>query len=330
MTLAVPIGLAGAGAVGWAGLALWFDGPRWRLLAGALAVGFVVVALGAPLVLRPRRRGVAALVVLWLVVLGWWMRIPPRADRDWQPDVARLPSAEIRGDLLTVHNVRDFAYRSEADFRQRWETRTYDLSQIRGVDLFLCFWGPTLVAHTIMSWEFTDGQHLAVSIETRKERGEEYSALRGFFRQYELYYVVADERDVVRLRTNHRGERVFLYRLRGSPALARALLVAYLEEVNRLAAQPQWYNAFTRNCTTSIRLHVWEAGIRNTLDWRVLANGRGDAMLYERGDIDTSLPFAEVRARSDITARARATAADVRFSDRIRENLPPRPAPPPP
>jgi len=151
---------------------------------------------------RPMRRALTAFLVLWLVVLAWWLRIPPRADRDWQPDVARVATADIDGDVVTIHNVRDFDYRSDTDFTERWEDRTYDLSRLGGVDLFMSFWGPTLLAHTIVSWEFDDGRHLAVSIETRKERGEVYSALRGFFRQYELYYVVADERDVVRLRTN--------------------------------------------------------------------------------------------------------------------------------
>src|SRR5439155_12700585 len=164
-----------------------------------------------------------------------------------------------------------FDYRSDTDFTERWEDRTYDLSRLGGVDLFMSFWGPTLLAHTIVSWEFDDGRHLAVSIETRKERGEVYSALRGFFRQYELYSVVADERDVVRLRTNYRGERVFLYRLRGSPELARRLLVSYLEQINRLAQTPRWYNALTHNCTTTIRFHAQQAAVRNPLDWRLFA-----------------------------------------------------------
>jgi len=325
--LLVPPAIAIAGALGWAGLALWFDGPAARPLAGALTVGFVVVALATLILVRPMRRALGAVLVLWLAVLGWWLLIPARADRDWQPDVARLASADIHGDVVTIHNVRDFDYRSETDFTERWEDRTYDLSRLRGADLFLSFWGPTLIAHTILSWEFDGGKPLAISIETRKERGEEYSALRGFFRQYELYYVVADERDVVRLRTNYRGERVFLYRLRGSPALVRRLLLSYLEQINRLAQTPRWYNALTQNCTTTIRFHAQQAAVRNPLDWRLFANGRADELLYERGDIDTSLPLAALRARSDITATARAADQDARFSDLIRQGIPSRPPP---
>ena len=155
------------------------------------------------------------------------------------------------------------------------------------MDLFLSFWGPTQIAHTIVSWEFDDGQHLAISIETRKEKGESYSALRGFFRQYELYYVVADERDLVGLRTNYRGEQVYLYRIRVPRSQARALLVDYLDEVNQLADHPQWYNALTQNCTTTIRGHAQNIGAGGRLDWRLLANGHLDQLLYERGQIDT-------------------------------------------
>jgi hypothetical protein len=312
-------------AISWASLALWFDGPSSRPLAGLLAGGFLAAVVGVVAVVRPLGRGLVFVAVLWLLVLGWWLSIPPGNDRDWQPDVARLPRATFQGDIVIVHNVRDFDYASETEFTERWEDRTYDLSRVRGADLFLSYWGPTLIAHTIMSWEFDDGRHLAISIETRKEKGETYSALRGFFRQYELYYVVADERDVVRLRTNYRGEQVFLYRLRATPERARAALRSYLAEVNHLVETPEWYNAFTHNCTTTIRFHVQQAGIHNPWNWRILANGKGDELLYRRGNINTSLPFAEVRARSDITAKAKATDRDAHFSERIREGLLPRP-----
>jgi hypothetical protein len=312
-------------ALGWAGLALWFDGPSSRLLAGLVAGGFLFTAAGVLALVRPLRRGLVLLGVLWLLVLAWWLSIPPRNGRDWQADVARVASATRDGDTVTIHNLRDFDYSSETDFVERWEDRTYDLSHVRGADMFISYWGPTLIAHTIMSWEFDGGRNLAISIETRKEKGETYSALRGFFRQYELYYVVADERDVVRLRTNYRGEQVFLYRLRSSPGRARATLESYLGEVDRLTRKPRWYNAFTHNCTTTIRGHVQHAGVHNPWDWRILANGKGDELLYSRGIINTSLPFAEVRARSDITAKANAADRDPAFSQRIREGLLPRP-----
>jgi len=215
--------------------------------------------------------------------------------------------------------VRNFKYRSESDCDQRWETRSYNLDGIHGVDLFLLFWGPTHIAHTIASWEFDDGQHLAISIETCKEEGESYSAIRGFFHQYKLYYVVADERDVVGLRTNYRGEQVYLYRIRVPASQARALLVDYLDQVNRLADHPQWYNALTQNCTTTIHCHAQTVGAGGRLEWRLLANGHLDELLYERGQIDTDLPFADLRARSNITEKAKAADDSPDFSARIRQ-----------
>ncbi len=182
--------------------------------------------------------------------------------------------------------------------------------------------GPTLIAHTITSWDFGGGQHLAISIETRKEKGESYSAVRGFFRKYELYYVVADERDVVRLRTNYRGEQAYLYRIHMTPEGARALLLDYLRQVNLLAEHPRWYNALTHNCTTMIRYHMKEVGGSRPWDWRILANGRLDQLGYERGTIDTSLPFPELKQRSNITMKAQATGSAADFSARIRDGLP--------
>jgi hypothetical protein len=264
---------------------------------------------------------------LFLLFAGWYATVRPSNDRDWSPEVARPPITVRRGNLLVVQNVRNFDYRSATDYTERWEERTYDLDRIAGVDLFLSYWGSPSIAHTIVSWDFTDGQHLAVSIETRKERGEDYSALRGFFREYELYYVAADERDLIGLRTDHRDEQVYLYRVRMSPAAARDLLLDYAQAMNDLAAHPRWYNALVDNCTTGIRVHVQHIGAARPWDWRMLVNGYIDQMLYERGAIDTALPFAELRQASNVVARARAADHADDFSARIRAGLPPRPEP---
>jgi hypothetical protein len=320
----IPIAIVLLLGVGWSVLALWFDGPASRPLAGALAALFALTCAGAAVRLRPFRRAALAVAVAIGLVVAWWLSIPPRNDRDWMPDVARLPHARVDGDRITIENVRDFHYRSENDFDVRWETRTWDLSKLRGVDLYLSSWGSPYIVHTIMSWEFADAPPLAISIETRKERGESYSAVRGFFRQYELYYVVADERDVVALRTNQRGERVWLYRLHTSPELARAVLLDYLREIDALAEHPRWYNALTHNCTTTIRYHVREVAPTRPLSWKLLVNGYLDQLAYERGTVDTSLPFDELRAESEITERARAIGDAPDFSARIRAGLPGR------
>jgi hypothetical protein len=302
----------------WATLALWFDGPSSRPLAASMCSAIATVSLCLAVRVRPYSRGLLAAIVPSLLVMAWWMSIAPSTSRDWAPDVARTAQAVFRGSSVTIWNVRNFNYRSETDYDQRWESRTYDLGSIRGFDLFLSYWGPTQIAHTIASWDFNDGRHLAISIETRKENGESYSALRGFYRQYELHYVVADERDLIGLRANFRGEQVYLYRVRISVPQARALLIDYLNQVNRIVAHPEWYNAIMHNCTTTIREHGQNVGDSGRWDLRLLLNGRLDQLLYERGQIDTTLPFADLRARSNITEKAAAAAGSAFFSARIR------------
>lgn len=304
----------------WGGLALHFAGPR--ALATALPIVWVAGGLALLLRVRPPRRALLWFAAAFAVLLLWWGRIEPRNDRDWMEDVARPPTGEVRGDLLTLHDVRDFDYRSDTDFTPRWETRTYDLSRLRGLDLFFSHWGSPAIAHTIMSWDFDDGQHLAISIETRKEKGESYSAVAGFFKQYELYYVAADERDVIRVRTNVRGEEVYLYRLRVPLRNARALLLDYVRRMNALAATPAFYDAATQNCTTTIRTHTRHIGAARPWDWRLLVNGYLDQLLYEEGILDPELPFAEVKRRGRVDERARAAGDAPDFSARIRDGVP--------
>lgn len=320
-SLQAAAALAVAAAAVWAALALLLDGPPSRPLAGLLSA-LVLLASALPL-LAGRGRWRAAAALPFLLVLGWWLGLRPSNQRDWQPDVARAPRAERAGSEVTVHDVRSFHYRgSEADVDPRYETRRYDLERLSGLDLFVSFWGPTLYAHTILSFQFTDAPPLAVSIETRKEKGESYSALRGFFRQYELVYVAADERDVVRLRTGYRGETVYLYRLATTRERVRALFEQYLDEMTALAREPRWYNALTYSCTTTIWHNVKAIAPDSPFDWRLLLNGYLDELAWERGMVDRSLPLAVLRQRSNVTARAKACHDREDFSDCIREGLP--------
>jgi hypothetical protein len=325
---AVLLWVLALGIAGWGALALWISGPGGPVARATFAGVAAVSVLAARIGLRPTWRAALGVLAVLGLLLVWWSGLAPSNDRDWAPDVARIPTASIHGNLVTVHNVRDFDYRSETDFTPHWEDRTYDLSKLRGMDLFLSYWGSPVIAHTILSWDFGGGQHLAISIETRKERNEQYSAIAGFFRQYELAYVAADERDLIRLRTNFRHEQVYLYHLRTPAPRARALLLDYLNSMNRLAAKPEWYNALTTNCTTTIRTHVLRIAVAFPWSWKLLLNGYLDGWLYERGVLDQSLPFPQLRAASLIDARAQA-ADDARdFSDRIRVGIPGGPGPP--
>ncbi len=312
------------GCLLWGVAAIWIDGPADPAWAGGAIVAWVTAVLAALLIARPLRRGLLAFAVLFAMLLAWWFSLAPSNDRPWEPSVAREPRFVLDGDRLTVYNLRNFEYRSETDFDEIWEERSYDLSGLTGVDLFLSYWSSPLIAHTIVSWTFEDGPPLSISIETRKEIGEEYSAILGFFRQFELYYVVADERDVVRLRTNNRGEDVYLYPMKLDVDVARRLLLDYVAQINDLASEPAWYNAATHNCTTTIRHHMYTIGDAGPWDYRFLVNGRIDQLAYERGSVDTSLPFGELRRRSNIVDAAILANDSEDFSERIREGLPGR------
>jgi hypothetical protein len=267
----------------------------------------------------------AALAALALaaLALAWWVSRRPSNTGNWQRDVARVATARVDGDRATVTNLRDFRYRSERDFDERWEERSFDLTQVDGLDIFVIYWGSPLIAHTILSWSFADGPHLAISVETRKRKDQEYSTIAGFFRQYTLIYVVADENDVIRLRTDIRGEEVYLYRLVGvKRSAARALLLNYFDAMNDIARRPRWYNALVANCTTVIRQRIVHAGGNVPLSWKLFANGFLPELLYERGSLDTSRSFAELKATSRINDRAKAAGAAEDFSAAIRVGLP--------
>jgi Domain of unknown function (DUF4105) len=258
----------------------------------------------------------------FLIVLTWWFSLQPSNNRDWLPDVAVLPYAAINGNQVVIHNIRNCDYRTETDYDVHYYDETFDLDQLRTVDLYLVTWGSPDIAHTMVSFGFTNENPVCFSIETRKEKGEEYSALKGFFRQFELTYVVADERDVVRLRTNYRqGEEARLYRLQVTPEQGRRFFLDYLRRVNALREHAEWYNALTDNCTTAIRTQR-AAAARSPWDWRMLANGHLDELLYERGVIVTNLPFADLKKMSNINSRAKAADNAADFSQQIRKGLP--------
>jgi len=220
--------------------------------------------------------------------------------------------------------VRNCDYRTKTDFTPRWETRTVRLSQITGMDLAINYWGSPWIAHPIVSFQFSHGLPLCFSIETRKTVGQQYSTLEGFYRQYTLIYVVAEERDCIRLRTNYQREDVYLYHTLASPAQAQERFREYISTVNALHETPRWYNAVTSNCTTSFRTQR-AANLRKPWDWRILLNGKADEMLYQNRAIATGgLSFTELKQRSLINERARAADQNPDFSRVIREGLPRR------
>ena len=304
----------------WAFGALYFDFPAAGTTASIL---FVVALLATIVFVRGKFLKLAIVFGACALVTAWWLTLKPSNDREWQPDVAQTAWAEINGDEVTFHNIRNCDYRTDTDFTTHWETRTVRLSQIIGMDIYIMYWGSPWMAHPIVSFRFADALPICFSIETRKTMGQEYSALRGLYRQYTLIYIVADERDSIRVRSKYRhGEDAYLYRTLASPEQARARFLEYVNATNALHDHPRWYNALTDNCTTSIRTQR-SVERRASWDWRMLVNGKSDELLYERHLIATGgLPFSELKRRSQINKRASDADQDPDFSRLIRKGLP--------
>ena len=311
-------------SVGWGVLALRYFDHLGTGTQQVLASSFGLVAvLGLAAALRPawRWRALAAYSALFAAVLVAWSTLKPSNHRDWIPEVARLSYASIDGSRITLHNIRNFDYRSENDFTPAYYDRTFDVAQLSGVDLIASYWMGPKIAHIFLSFEFNGHEHVAISIEARRARGEPYSSVQGFFRRFELIYVVADERDVIRLRTNYRRdppEQVYLYRLRGPGEDGRRLFLAYVQEINSLRDQAQFYNSLTTNCAGSIWMLSRVNADHLPYSWKILLSGYIPELLYENGRLDTSVPFGELQERAHINARAQAAGANPDFSARIR------------
>ena len=272
-------------------------------------------------------------VVLLLTLFVWWNTIKPQAEREWAPDVAHLIQVEAdkhSPSLVHVHNVRNFQWRSETDFTPHWETRSYDLSQLSSVDVALSYWMGPAIAHTLVSFAFEDGQHLVFSIEIRKEKHEQFDALAGFFKQYEMALVAADERDILAVRTNVRGERVHLYRVAMSKDSMRELFMAYAQQAAQLAHAPRFYHTLTANCTTIVWQLARRIGQSLPTDWRLLASGYLPEYLRDVGALESMQPLETQRNKGDITNRAQSwqapqdvsdTAASIAFSQHIRQGM---------
>ncbi len=233
-----------------------------------------------------------------------------------------LPYATMEGDRVTVHNIRNFSYRSETDFTPAYYDKSFDLRELRSVDIVTSYWTGPAIAHVFVSFGFTGDDYLAISIEVRKPKGEGYSTLKGFFRQYELVYVVADERDIIRLRTNYRRdppEDVYIYRAKASIEVVRRLFLEYIHRINALRTQPEFYNTLTTNCTTNIWTNNHVNAGRVPLSWKILASGYVPEYLYEQGRLESmGLSFPELQERSHVNARAQAADGAADFSRRIR------------
>lgn len=315
----------------WLCLALWIHQPFgnvftylaiacWLILAGSITGIYFSQAI------FKRRTDVIIYLLCFGIGLSCFLAMPPRNDRDWNPEVARILDYEQHGNLITLHNVRNFNWRTEQDYDILWETRQYDLSQLESLDMVLSYWAGTKIAHTLVSFGFKDGTKLSFSLEIRKEKHEVFSSVGGFFRQYELALIAADEKDIIYTRSNVRREQVYLYPVHIPQPELQKLFLSYLNKGKNLQTQPRWYNTLYSNCTTLIfdminAIHPLPA------DYRLILSGLLPNYLYDIKAIDQNYSLATWYQMAWINPKVKGfdkltDQSSKHYSIMIRQNLP--------
>ncbi len=312
----------------WAVLAIYFGDSNSNTTQLFIATAFGIFGLVTLISLKfvqSRKPILASYFLLFTAILIWWFTaITPSNQRQWQPDVAQLAFATRNENLITINNIRNFDYHSEFDYSPSYYSKTYDLNKLEGISLFAIYWMGPAIAHTILSFNFGDNNHLAISIEARKEQGEGYSTIKGFFRQYELIYIVADERDVIRLRTNYRKdpvENAYLYPLQLSPEIARQIFLEYINKINDLHEKPSFYNTLINNCTTEVWYNTRITANHLPFSWKILVSGYVPEYLYESNILDTKTPFEYLQQQVHINTKAHAADQATDFSRLIRVGI---------
>jgi len=307
----------------WGAVALWYQAPG-SLLKRLIVLLWSAFALGVLIALWQGHAGPAFLsfALAFGLLLIWWQRITPTNERLWADDVAQITRGSIDGDCVTLRNVRNFDWRSNSAYTQRWETRSYELDKLASVDMIMSYWDGWAIAHMLISFGFDDGQHVAFSVEVRRRKNATYSEIGGFFKRDGLSILAADERDVIRVRTNIRGEDDYLYRIRMPLPAMRSLFLGYVEQANRLVDTPRFYNTLTVNCTMLV-YHMMKR-IVGYLPWsyRLLFTGYLPAYVYRVGGLDQRFTLEELRTLGRITDRARQSDRSDTFSADIRKGIP--------
>jgi hypothetical protein len=308
----------------WGGFALWYQVPGGQFFKGLCVVlwGAFSVAMLTALWQGRLALAMVAFTVALVGLLLWWMHLAPTNDRDWADDVARITTGTVDGSRVTLHDVRNFDWRSQTDYTQRWETRSYDLDRLRTADMIMSYWDRASIAHMLISFGFEDGAQVVFSVEIRRQRTQAFSEIGGFFKEFELSILAADERDVVRLRTNVRGEDVYLYRLQLPQHATRSLFLGYVGEANSLLDSPRFYNTVTVNCTTLVYHMMKRIVGRLPLDYRLLLSGYLPEYVYKVGGLDRRYSLEELRRLGHISERARISDRSESFSADIRRGIP--------
>jgi hypothetical protein len=308
----------------WGAFALWYQapgGPASKTLSVLLWTG-ISAGLLITLWQGPAAAAVLAFAALFGALLIWWRRILPSNDRLWADDVAQISAGVVDGNRVTLRNVRNFDWRSNTDYTQCWETRHYDLDRLKSVDMIMSYWTVPAIAHMLISFGFDTAEHVVFSVEIRRKKRQSFSEIGGFFKKFELSIIAADERDVIRVRANVRGEDVYLYRLRMPVPAIRSLFLGYIDEANALVTTPRFYNTITVNCATLV-YHMMKRIVGYLpMDLRILFSGYLPQYVYRVGGLDNRYSFAELRTRGYISELAKQADRSATFSADIRQGVP--------
>jgi len=317
----------------WLCLALWIQQPLGSFFSRAAIVLWVLFALSLIGVyvsghLFSRRTDIIIYCVAFACSLAWYFSLDARQDRDWNPEVAEQLHYEKNGDIVQLHNVRNFDWHADGSYDIRWEDRSIDLNKITCINVITSYWMGPQIAHTLVSFDFADQKPLVFSIEIRKEKGEDFSAIGGFFRKYELSLVASDEKDLIYTRSNIRHEQVYLFPVKMPAPERKALFIEYLHKADELRAEAKWYNTLTSNCTTLVFDMVQAINPqRLPKDYRLLASGYLPNYLYDLKALNQNYSMKEWYRLAHINPRAeqyeqQPNQSSEYFSDVIRTGLP--------
>lgn len=310
-------------AAAWGTLALWYNAPRAvRMLCAALWAALALACIGALWCGRPGS-GIAILALAHGLLLLWWRSLRPSNHREWADDVAQTVGGTIDGTVVTLDKVRDFAWRTNTDYSPRWITRSYDLAQLQSADMFVSYWARPSIAHMLISFGFSRDDYVVFSVEIRRDKHQTFSEIGGFFKEFELVVIAAEERDIVRLRTNVRREQTYLFRLNLEPEVMRALFLAYVAEANSLVREPRFYHTITGNCTTVLYRMLRRIVRRLPFSYRVLLSGYMPEYFYSIGYLDQRYSLEELRAFGYVSERGRIADQSPTYSADIRRGIPP-------
>ena len=306
----------------WGVLALRYKAPRGAgIIGAALWTALGVACIGA-FWCGHLGTGVAIFALAHGLLLIWWKSLRPSNDREWADDVAQTVGGTIDGGVVTLDKVRDFEWRSSSDYTPRWTTRSYDLARLHSLDMIVSVWDRPSIAHMLISFGFSEDDYVAFSVEIRRDKRQSFSEIGGFFKEFELVVIAADERDIVRLRTNVRREQTYLFRLNFEPAVMRALFLAYVAEANALVREPRFYHTITGNCTTVLYRMLRRIVRRLPFSYRVLLSGYMPEYFYGIGYLDQRYPLEELRALGYVSERGRLADASPTYSTDIRRGIP--------